>query len=390
MNRLARDLLDGFLDALPTAGLPVLVTRRVDFQRALTLTDLRSLDDLYWAARLTLLSGPEQIAPFDRLFDAWFRAGVATVEAVAPPTDDEAGATPKPMAEGEEPPPAAEPSEGAGREASRDELRNLRRLPRATPDERAIWARMTEVAPAALPRAVGRRQVRSRRPGSLDLRRSLAQARRTGGEVTTLAYRRRPRRPRRMLILIDVSGSQKAHSPDMLRFAHALTQAAERCETFTFGTRLTRVTDVLRQPDVDQALAALTDVVLDFDGGTRIGETFERLLANGRFVAFARGATIVVVSDGLERGDPEPMRRATARLARLGHRLLWLSPLAGDPAYRPETRGMRAILPALDRLGDASSPAALLREVERLTELERRPRGTVAVEWRHRQAGRNG
>ncbi|HET7092996.1 MAG TPA: VWA domain-containing protein, partial [Thermomicrobiales bacterium] len=159
---------------------------------------------------------------------------------------------------------------------------------------------------------------------------------------------------------------------------------------FAFGTRLTRITDALRQPDVDRALAALTDAVLDFDGGTRIGETFARLLANGRFVAFARGATIVVVSDGLERGDPGPMRRATARLARLGHRLLWLSPLAGDSTYRPETRGMRAALPALDRLGDASSPAALLRELERLPELERRPRGAEVVRWRNRDAGRNG
>jgi uncharacterized protein len=388
MSRPARDLLDGFLDALVAAGVPILVTRRVDLFRALTLTDLRSLDDLYWAARLTLLSGPEQIPPFDRLFDAWFRLG-AMFEAVAPPTEDEAGAAPKPSLDGDEPPPVGEPSEGAGREASRDELRNRRRLVAATPDERTIWARIAETAPAALPCTIGRRRVRSRRAGTLDLRQSLARARRSGGEVTTLAYRRRPRRQRRVLVLIDVSGSQKAHSPDMLRFAHALTQAAERCETFTFGTRLTRVTDALRQPDVDRALAALTDVVLDFDGGTRIGDTFERLLANDRFVAFARGATIVVVSDGLERGDPEPMRRATARLARLGHRLLWLSPLAGDPAYRPETRGMRAVLPALDRLGDASSAAVLLRELERLPELERRPRGAEVVRWRNRQAGRN-
>jgi hypothetical protein len=240
-----------------------------------------------------------------------------------------------------------------------------------------------------LPRALERQRVRSRRAGTLDLRRSLARARRSGGEIATLTYRRRPCRQRRLLILIDVSGSQKAHSPDMLRFAHALTQAAERCETFTFGTRLTRVTDALRHPDVDRALVALSDAVLDFDGGTRIGESFERLLGNGRFIAFARGATIVVVSDGLERGDPEPMRRATARLARLGHRLLWLSPLAGDPAYRPETRGMRAILPALDHLGDASSPAALLRELEQLPDLERRPRGSGAVAWRNRHAGSN-
>jgi uncharacterized protein with von Willebrand factor type A (vWA) domain len=302
--------------------------------------------------------------------------------------DDETGAAPKPTADGDEPPPARDPSEGAGREASRDDLHNRRALAAATAAERAIWARMVGTAPGALPRAIGRRPVRSRRAGALDLRRSLAKAMRSGGEVTALAYRRRPRRRRRVLVLIDVSGSQKAHSPDLLRFAHALAQAAERVEVFTFGTRLTRVTDALRQPDVDRALAALTETVLDFDGGTRIGESFERLLANGRFLSFARGALIVVISDGLERGDPAPMRRATERLARLGHRLLWLTPLRGDPAYRPATRGMRAILPALDRLGDASSPGALLRELERLPELERRPRRTAAVRWHERQEGK--
>jgi uncharacterized protein with von Willebrand factor type A (vWA) domain len=204
---------------------------------------------------------------------------------------------------------------------------------------------------------------------------------RTGGDLVRLSYRRRPRRQRRVLLLIDISGSLKAHSSDYLRFAHALMHAAERVEVFTFGTRLTRVTSALEHPDVDDAIARLAPVIHDFDGGTCIGSAFASLLLSSRYVAFARGAVIVVLSDGLERGDPTEMAETTERLARLGHRLIWLTPMLGDPAYRPVTRGMRAILGALDHLGDGSSSAALLEELKRLPAIESRPRRRVAVGW---------
>jgi uncharacterized protein with von Willebrand factor type A (vWA) domain len=187
--------------------------------------------------------------------------------------------------------------------------------------------------------------------------------------------------PRKLLMLIDVSGSMKLHTADYLKVAHAVVRAAGRAEVFTFGTRLTRITPQLRTPDVDEAMAALAPVIHDFDGGTRIGDALERLLANGRYLPFTRGALVVVLSDGLERGDPAAMERAARRLARLGRRLVWLSPLLGDPAYRPVTRGMRAILPSLDRLGDASTPDALLAELERLPDLERLPRRNAAARW---------
>ena len=121
-----------------------------------------------------------------------------------------------------------------------------------------------------------------------------------------------------MLLLIDVSGSLRAHSPDLLRFAHAVIRSTERAEAFTFGTRLTRVTRALDTPDVDTALAAVADVVRDADGGTRIGPALLELLSDGRHVALARGALIIVLSDGLERGDPAAMARgrAPARPAR--------------------------------------------------------------------------
>ena len=144
----------------------------------------------------------------------------------------------------------------------------------------------------------------------------------------------------KLLVLIDVSGSSKASSPDFLRFAHALVNGADRAEVYTFGTRLTRVTKALRLEDVDRALRDLSDVVFDLDGGTRIGASVREFLESGRRRTMARGAVVVVLSDGLERGDPELMAKTVERLARLSHRLLWLTPLASNSSYAPLTKAM--------------------------------------------------
>lgn len=384
MTRPASELLDGFLNELAEKGIPLPVPRRIEFLRAVALTPLRTIRDLYWVARVTLVSDVAQIETFDQLFDAWFRQGIVpeVVEAEMPP--DESGEWVRPAAGHDAISSPVELGDASGREASRDELLNRRLLRAARPDERFMWQRTRDAATTAIPRTTGRRRKRHRRMGEIDPRRILAHAMRNGGDIVDLRYRRRPRRMRRVLILIDVSGSAKAHSPDFIRFAHAVAHGAERVEAFTFGTRLTRITPELKHPDVDAALASLTEVILDFDGGTRIGESFGRLLANSRFVAWARGAVIVVLSDGLERGDPAFMAETTERLARLGHRLIWLTPLMGDPAYRPETRGMKAILGHLDWLGDASSPMAMLAELQRLPEVEGHPRQRVEAHWHDR------
>ncbi len=375
-----RVLLDGFVEALVANGVPVTPTRRIDFLRAVAATDVPGIERLYWVARVTLVSGFAQIERFDRVFDAWFRAGWIEPIASEPPGQDENQATDQPGADSM-PDALPDPEEGTGRRASRDDLANRRRLPEATGAERERWQRAVAAARERLPTERGRRLRPDRRRGTIDLRRVLRGAMRAGGEFSALRYRQRPRRQRRVLLLVDVSGSLKAASPGFLRFAHALVRGAERAEVFTFGTRLTRITPELRTPDVDEAMAALAPAIRDFDGGTRIGEALERLLATGRYLPFTRGALVIVLSDGLERGDPAAMKRATDRLARLGHRLVWLSPLVGDPSYRPVTRGMQAILPTLDRLGDASTPDALLAEVERLPDLERQPRRHAATGW---------
>ena len=186
---------------------------------------------------------------------------------------------------------------------------------------------------------------------------------RRDGEISRLPTRRRRARQRRVLMLVDVSGSMKEGTEGVLRLAHALVQGGERVECFTLGTRLTRVTRALRHRNRDQALMLASGLVADWDGGTRLGEALAVFLSVPRFAAHARGALVIVVSDGLERGGPEAIEAAMGKLRALAWSVLWLSPLAADPAYRPETGGMKAILPMLDRLGDGSAPQAIAAEI---------------------------
>ena len=148
-------------------------------------------------------------------------------------------------------------------------------------------------------------------------------------------------------------------SEDLLRLAHAVVQAADQAEVFTLGTRLTRITQALKPADRGQALARATQAIADFDGGTRIGDALVAFLAVPRYAGFARGASVVVLSDGLERGAPDVMIDAVRRLSRSAWRLDWLTPLAADPDYVPVTEGLSAILPVLDHLGDGNSSAAV-------------------------------
>ncbi len=161
----------------------------------------------------------------------------------------------------------------------------------------------------------------------------------------------------------DVSGSMKGGTEGALGIAHAIVRAAERSEAFTLGTRLTRVTRALRRRDRAQALALAAGLVADWDGGTRLGDALAVFLSVPRFAGFARGAVVVIVSDGLERGGPDALIAAMAKLRALAWRIVWLNPLAADPAYRPETGAMQAILPMIDHLdsgADVRSMAAAL------------------------------
>ncbi|MBP2327778.1 uncharacterized protein with von Willebrand factor type A (vWA) domain [Kibdelosporangium banguiense] len=341
----AADHMRGFLRDLRRHGLPVPIPKQQDFLRAIALLPPRDVSHLYWIARTTLTTSSRDPEIFDPVFDLWFRGGpgVSEVDAGEQPAPDTGGHCVDP--------PDRAVGEGSGLAASASRLNRRASFARTPDEERRILAQLSRIVPAAVPVVRSRRRRPARRGDRLDVREVHRAAWRSGGEIVSLRWRRRFERQRPVLVLIDISGSMKQHSPDYLRFAHAVVGTCSRAEVFTFGTTLTHVTKALRARDVDAALAGLADVVRDADGGTRIGPSLQEFLGNARHLRMARGALILVLSDGLERGDCVPLTTAVRRLSMLGHRLVWWSPLACDPAYRPITRGMAAVVGHVDALG---------------------------------------
>lgn len=367
----AADLLAGFPTALRQAGLAIDPGRAADFLKAARLCRLDGIGDLARVGRVTLTASPDDFPLYESVFEAWFGSGIFAgrldrSKEDAGPRSDRARETNAllELADGD----------ASGQSASDGILCNRKSFGVLSADDGTVLARLkrglhllpTTRRRAWLPSAVGRR---------IDMPRTAQAARRTFGETLRLFRRTRPERPRKLLLLIDVSGSMKAQSEAYLRFAHVVTRRTRRVETFCFGTRLSRVSGTLRHRDGEQALARLADLVFDFDGGTLIGRSLENFLSVSRYTALVRGAVTIVLSDGLERGDPAAMIHAVERLARLSHRLVWVTPLAADPRYRPATRGMAAILPVLDGLFDGSGLPALERLLHKLDSAERAPRG---------------
>jgi uncharacterized protein with von Willebrand factor type A (vWA) domain len=194
------------------------------------------------------------------------------------------------------------------------------------------------------------RRVRPSRKGRLNLRRVVRDNLRHGGEPLNLAFRQRIYRPRSLVVLCDVSGSMERYSRMLLHFLHALTQGLKSnpIEAFVFGTRLTRITRHLRYRDVDESLDEMGDVVGDWSGGTRIGEALKSFNFQWARRVLGRGAVVLIISDGWDRGDLPLLVKEMARLQRSAYRLLWLNPLLGLSEYRPVQRGMAVALPYVD------------------------------------------
>jgi len=368
----ARPFVD-FATLLRAHGFAVAPEQTVAFLEAVALLGPRHMTDIRRAAIATLAPPRERIGEFLALFDAHFLGG-----ARAAPVESGAGEE-EPLrvqeeAAGEEDVLLEVAGETKGETASPAEALGLRRF--SAHPVRAL-DRFRREAPRRLPRRRTALLVRARRGPVVDLARTLRRAASREGELLELAFRRRATRQRRIVLLIDVSGSMKEQSETNLRFAHALARVAERLEVLTFGTRLTRVTPALRIPTVERALDRAARTVRDWDGGTRIGEALAAFLRVPRLSGFARGALVLVLSDGLERGEPSAMARAVERLSRLAHRLVWLSPLASGPNWRPETAALRAVLPHLDALLPAGSIATLCRQVLDLA--RDRPGGRLAA-----------
>jgi len=342
-----------FPPALRGAGFAAAPEQTQSFLAAVGLLGPRSIHDIRRAARAIYGPGPERADQFDAVFDAVFLGHALSApgeggQTELPPALDAGGLDLLPDPDDEDP---------SGADATNAERLFRRDL---TAGERlSAFAR---ALPAALPRRRSRRfrPARGNRP---DPARAFRQMLKRDGEIARLPSRARRHRQRRVLMLVDVSGSMKAQTEGALRLAHALMRGTERAEVFTLGTRLTRVSRALRLRQADQALAQVSTLVADWDGGTRLGEALAVFLSVPRFAAFARGALVIVLSDGLERGGPEALVAAMMRMRGLARHILWLSPLASDPAFQPDTAAMRAVLPYLDALGDGSHPDRVARDI---------------------------
>ena len=335
------DRITRFGRALREAGMPVGTGALVAFANAAALVPGH---DLYWAGRATLVSRQEEIEVYDRVFREHFAEmseRVPRYSSVSPPTLralPDPGAGDERRVSGEEPETAV---------ASALEVLRDKSFARCTPDELARLARLM----ARIRLRTPTRRTRRRRPahaGGPDLRRTLRRALRTGGDPVDRAWRRRRLKRRRVLLLVDVSGSMSAYSRALLIFAHAALRADPGFEAFCFGTRLTRLTPAFASSDPDQALRRAAEAAPDFDGGTRIGAALHEFLERCGHPGLARGAVVVILSDGLDVGDPEYLGRQMARLRRLAHRVVWLNPLKENPEYAPLARGMKAALPSVD------------------------------------------
>jgi uncharacterized protein with von Willebrand factor type A (vWA) domain len=347
-----------FVALLRANGFAIAPEQTTAFLEAITLLGPRRPEDIRQAGLATLAPPPERRAVYDMLFQIHFLGGE---EISGPDGADDEVVRLQDEGRGDEEPPLADEANESGAMAVRAEALVERRFSPGMQND--ALRRLAREATTRLPRRRGHRRMRARRGPWADLRRTLRESVRNDGEVMRLERLKRRSRPRKMLLLIDVSGSMKARSEDNLRLAHTLVQATRSIEVFTFGTRLTRVTRALRLKRREQALAAAAHLVSDWDGGTRIGDALQAFLAVPRFGGYARGAAVVVLSDGLERGDLSALRDAVARLSRRAWRVSWLTPLAAGPGFVPQTEALIAIRRFVDDMADGGSSAAVVAHV---------------------------
>ncbi|MHB1593965.1 MAG: vWA domain-containing protein [Streptosporangiaceae bacterium] len=348
-------MLVAFGRELRGAGLGVGTGDAVTYAAALSRLDPADLADLYWAGRAVLVSRRDDIATYDEVFARFFLGEPGVDRPGRPPARQPRASTRSesalvvPDAE----PAGPGPGEQAllGLQASDAEVLRHKEFAACTPDELAAVRRMMARIALTPPRRRSRRTQRARRGALVDLRRMVRESMRTQGEPVGLRWRDRKVRLRPLILILDVSGSMADYSRHLLQFAYSARRAATRVEVFCFGTRLTRITRELNRRRPDDALERAAASVVDWAGGTRIGESLRTFVTEWGRRGIARGGIVVICSDGLDRGDPAVLDAAMERLARLSHRIVWVNPhIGGDPGFRPSALGMMIAAPHTDLL----------------------------------------
>jgi len=354
-----------FVRALRAADLEVPVGATVAFAEALGVVDATRRDDVYWAGRATLLRRPEDAAVYDRVFARCFDGVIDLLL----PTESAPQVIQLAVDDGSDESqdgPDVDDDDGIPTLTVRwspVEVLRDRDFAAYTPEEFDEARRlMADLRLAGALRAS--RRHRPARRGRTDVRRTVRRALRAGGEPVQRSFVGPSTRPRRVVLLCDVSGSMEPYARALVRFLHTAVVGRGRVEAFALGTRLTRITRELSSRDPDEALAAAARRVHDWSGGTRLGEGLREFNDRWGVRGMARGAVVVILSDGWDRGEPDVLAEQMARLARVAYRVVWVNPLKATPEYAPLARGMAAALPYVDEFVEGHSVAALENLVE--------------------------
>ncbi len=346
-----------FTDTLRRAGVSISLNQTIDLAQALELVDLGQRAQVYHAARCILISRKEDLALFDKLFNLFWRT---------PEPESNTELKKMPIAPRHDPPKRAQLSLAtlmAERARPGDpevdladksgsfsavEILQTKTFSRLTPGELETIKKLIQTMRWRVSQRQTRRRIPDRQGDRLNLRRVLRSCAKHGGVPLQLTWQSRKFKVRPVVILADISGSMEKYTRLLLQFAYSVTRGLGQVECFVFGTRLTRITPQLRTKNIDRALNEVAESVFDWSGGTRIGQSLAAFNRHWSKRVLRRGAIVLIISDGWERGDVSALRQEMRYLQHRCHRLIWLNPLLGQSGYQPLVEGMAAALPFID------------------------------------------
>jgi uncharacterized protein with von Willebrand factor type A (vWA) domain len=386
-----------FARLLRRAGVKTTTGQAMDFVRAIEHIDISRREEFREAARACLVTHKDDLPVFDRLFDLYWRAKPEYTDGLLqqPDPDDLIELAPEEGEEAEETEGSRiegargrrldaieaieEAEEGEGRETesladafsySPAEILREKDFADFTEDELAQIRRFMQQLTWQIGRRRSRRKVASPKGRFIDPRRTMRRSLQSGGVPLTLARRQTKTKPRQLVVICDVSGSMDRYSRILLQFIYAVENGMAKVEAFVFGTRLTRVTRLLKHQDIDEAMRRVAREVQDWSGGTRIGQSLQSFNQEWARRVLRNGAVVLIISDGWDRGDPQLLAQEMARLQRSCYRLIWLNPLLGSPRYEPLTRGMQAALPYIDDFMPIHNFASLEALAKHLSQID--------------------
>ncbi|MGH2689015.1 MAG: vWA domain-containing protein [Actinomycetota bacterium] len=366
-------VLVGFARALRKEGLVIGSGQVVTFCEGVSFMDPGDLIDIYWAGRGTLLTRNIDIETYEHVFQKYFmgkRELMMRIHTDAQKGEETAFDGLESEQQEQEERKKDDPPQGL--QASTMETLKRKRFGELTAEEQAAIRKLMHRFRLVAPQRRTRRLHGAPQGRYHDLRKTIRRALRTQGDLVEQHWKTRRVKPRRLVFILDISGSMTAYSRALLQFAYSASKGInQKVEVFCFGTRLTRITEALKKRNPDEAIAEASKLVTDWEGGTKIGASLDKFVKEWGRRGLCRGAIVVICSDGLERGDPAVLDLSMERLRRLSHKIVWMNPLKGnDPDYEPVSVGMMCAMPYVDELLSGHDLKSLEELAEVLPKLE--------------------